>query len=220
MTPTYKFNFRPAIPEDWEAIIDIHNSLVTRDKNVLNYHGFLLAKTTEKEIQDNIDKQTQYFVAVEQYLEKNPVFKHQIKPTPSHQQKTGFPNQNTTNFTNNIRGFLALSKPKITPEFLNQIIWKDDSYRNQILGERHLYIKIIATHPNHRGKGVAQFMYKSLYETFPNSFLSAFIVNKPISNHRSIIFHEKQGFYPVGTLKLESFLDFKNYESLLMVKQI
>ena len=219
MTPTYKFNFRPAIPQDWEAIIDIHNSHVTRDENVLVSHGFLLAKTTEKEIQDNINKQTQYFVAVEEDLEKNPVFKHKIKPTPSQQQKTGFLDQNT-NISHKILGFLALSKPKITPEFLKQILWKDDSYRNQILSERHLYIKIVATHPNHRGKGVAQFMYKSLYETFPNSFLSAFIVNKPISNSRSIIFHEKQGFYPVGTLKLESFLDFKNYESLLMVKQI
>ncbi len=162
------------------------------EPNAFNSHGFLLAKTTEKKILDQINNQTQYFVAVHQDLEKN----------------------------NKVLGFLALSKPHISPEFFDQIIWTDDSWQNKILSDQHLYINIVATHPEHMGKGVAQFLYKSLYETFPNAFFSTFIVSQPISNSRSILFHEKQEFYSVGTLKRESFLEFKNYESVLMVKEI
>ncbi|EAW34993.1 GNAT family N-acetyltransferase [Lyngbya sp. PCC 8106] len=186
-----QFNFREANPQDRGEIIGIHNSHV-RELNALNSHGFLLAATTEQEILDQINHQTQYFVAVHQDLETN----------------------------HKVIGFLALSQPKISPNFLNQIIWKDDSGQNKILSDQHFYIKIVATHPENMGKGVAQFLYKSLYETFPNSFFSTFIVSRPISNNRSILFHEKQGFYSVGTLKRESFLEFKNYESVLMVKEI
>ncbi|ERT04212.1 acetyltransferase family protein [Lyngbya aestuarii BL J] len=186
-----QFNFREANPQDIGEIIGIHNSHV-RELNALNSHGFLLAATTEQEIIEKINHQTQYFVAVHQDLEKN----------------------------NKVLGFLALSKPKISPEFLSQIIWKDDSCQNKILSDQHLYINIVATHPEHMSKGVAQFLYKSLYKTFPNAFFSTFIVSQPISNSRSILFHEKQGFYWVGTLKRESFLEFKNYESVLMVKEI
>ncbi|MEA5499727.1 GNAT family N-acetyltransferase [Limnoraphis robusta] len=187
MVHIYSLNFREATPQDWQKIMGIHNSNV-REQNASNCHGFLLAKTTEEEIIENINNQTLYFVAA--------------------------------NISDEIFGFLALSKPKISNEFFNQIIWKDDSCQNKILSDRHFYIKIVATHPNHQSKGVAQFMYKSLYESFPNSFFSTFIVSKPIFNHRSILFHEKQGFYLVGTLKRSSFLDLKNYESVLMVKEI
>ena len=188
----YDLNFREATPKDWKDIIEIHNSHAIRDENPLNTRGFLLAKTAEKEIQENLGAQTQYFVAE---------------------------NVNSE-LQSEILGFLALSKPKISEEFLNSMLWKDDAYRHQILGENHLDIKTVTTHPNHGGKAVGQFLYRSLYETFPNAFLSAFIATKPLTNRRSIIFHQKQGFHHVATRQRESFLDFKNYESILMVKKI
>ncbi|XWK89157.1 MAG: GNAT family N-acetyltransferase [Phormidium sp.] len=170
------------------AIVDIHNTNV-RGQNLSHNSGFLLAKTTESEIQKNLYQGTnKYFLAV--------------------------------NFSGEVLGFLALAKPKISNEFLNQIIWQDDSCKDKIRSVRHLYIQVVATQLEYQGKGIAQFMYKSLYEKFPNSFISAFVVSKPLGNVRSIEFHEKQGFQQVGILRKDRFLDLENYESVLMFKEI
>lgn len=70
------------------------------------------------------------------------------------------------------------------------------------------------------GKGIAQFMYKSLYEKFPQTLFSSFIVTKPIFNQRSLIFHEKQGFKHIGTFQSPQLMDLQNYESILMFKDL
>lgn len=115
-------------------------------------------------------------------------------------------------------GFVAVSRPTITNEFLDKIHWQDEELRQHVLKPNHLYIQTAATKPEYMGQGVAQFLYQSLYEQFPQSWLSAFIVAKPITNYRSITFHQKQGFETIGTLYLEEFLDLQHYESLLMLK--
>ncbi|MFB2935328.1 N-acetyltransferase family protein [Aerosakkonemataceae cyanobacterium BLCC-F154] len=180
-------SFVEAQPENIGAIINIHNANV-RGQNLSPNAGFLLTKTTEAEIEQNLSQGTKYFVAV--------------------------------NFSGEVLGFLTWAKPKISTEFLNQIIWLDESCKDKILSDRHLYIKTVATKPDYHGKGIAQFIYKSLYEQFPNSFISTFIVSQPLGNVRSIKFHEKQGFQQVGILRKERFLDLDNYESVLMFKEI
>lgn len=77
---------------------------------------------------------------------------------------------------------MAIAKPKISTDFLNQIRWIDASYEDKLLSDRHLYINLVATHLDYMGQGVAQFMYRSLYEKFPDSLFSAFIVTKPLLN--------------------------------------
>ena len=170
---------------NFRAIAEIHNSHVKRDQILID-QGFLLAKTSEEEIQQNINQLTQYFVAI--------------------------------NSLGKILGFLAVSKPKISADFLNKICWIDASYQNEILSHKHLYIKIVATHLDYRGQGIAQFMYQALYEKFPDSVFSAFIVTKPLLNNRSILFHQKQGFKQIGFVQRDTFLDLQNYESVLMFK--
>lgn len=123
-------------------------------------------------------------------------------------------------FKDEVVGFLAISRPKISDRFLNHILWQDDSYKRKILTDRHIYIQIIATKRDCMGKGVARFLYQSLYQLFPNSVFSTFVVTKPILNHRSILFHQKQGFQQIGTIKHEQFLDLKNYESVLLFKEL
>ncbi|OKH31702.1 GNAT family N-acetyltransferase [[Phormidium ambiguum] IAM M-71] len=175
-------------PKNIREIVEIHNSNV-RGQNVSPHSGFLLAKTTEVEIQQNLNQGTnKYFVAV--------------------------------NLSGEVLGFLALAKPKISNDFLNQIIWQDDSCKDKILSVRHIYIKVVAIKLDYQSRGIGQFMYESLYEKFPNSFISAFIVSKPLCNERSLKFHEKQGFQQVGIWQQKQFLDLYNYESVLMFKEI
>lgn len=124
------------------------------------------------------------------------------------------------NSNDEVLGFLALSRPKISHDFLDQIVFKDNSYKDKILSDRHIYIKVIATHKKYMGKGIAQLMYQSLYQRFPHSFLSAFVVSKPISNDRSIRFHHQQGFTQIGIFQKDIFIDLQNYESILFFKEI
>ncbi len=88
----------------------------------------------------------------------------------------------------------------------------------QILSDRHWYIKIVATDLRTVGQGVGQFLYQSLVTQFPNAVFSAFIVTQPVFNQRSLRFHEKQGFRPMGVFRQARFLDLDNYESTLVFK--
>ncbi len=161
-----------------------------RSQSGSNDRGFLLAQTTEEEIFKHLTDSNQYFIAV--------------------------------NSVADVMGFLAISKPKINDDFLTQMIWQNNNAKDKIISnqERHIYIKIVATKREYMGQGVAQFMYKSLYEKFPNSLLSSFIVTKPILNNRSLVFHEKQGFKQIGAFQRQQFLDLQNYESVLMFKEL
>jgi L-amino acid N-acyltransferase YncA len=121
---------------------------------------------------------------------------------------------------NKIVGFVCISKPKISLEMLKKIKLEDLSYQSKIQDSRHLFIQVVATKREWRGQGVAQFMYRSLYQIFPNSFFSLFIVINPIYNQRSMNFHLKQGFKQIGTIEAERFLDLTNYKDALMFKEI
>ncbi|MEB3150199.1 MAG: GNAT family N-acetyltransferase [Sphaerospermopsis sp.] len=159
-------------------------------ENGTNDNGFLLAKISEEEVLKNLNNSTQYFIAV--------------------------------NDSDEVVGYLSVSRPKITDDFLNQIVWEDNDSKNKIINhqEQHLYIQVLATKQEYMGKGIAQFMYKSLYEKFPQTLFSSFIVTKPIFNQRSLIFHEKQDFKHIGTFQSPQLMDLQNYESILMFKDI
>lgn len=187
MSQSQALSFVAAKTENIGAIVDIHNANV-RGHNLSYNSGFLLAKTTEAEIQQNLSQGIKYFVAV--------------------------------NFCGEVLGFLAWGKRKISAEFFNQIIWLDETCKDTIISARHFYIKTVATKRDYQGQGIALFMYKSVYEKLPNSFISAFVVSKVLGNVRSIKFHEKQGFQQVGIWRKDRFLDLENYESILMFKEI
>jgi L-amino acid N-acyltransferase YncA len=120
---------------------------------------------------------------------------------------------------NEILGYVCISKPKISTEMLNKIKWNDETFKPKLQDKRHLFLQVVATQKQCSGQGVAQFMYRSLYQTFPNSFISLFVVVNPIMNHRSMDFHLKQGFKKIGILKSDRFLDLINYEDALMFKE-
>lgn len=124
-----------------------------------------------------------------------------------------------TQSDNEILGFVCISKPKISTEMLKQIQWDDEIYQTKFQDSRHLFLQVVATQRKSSGQGVAQFMYRSLYQNFPNSFISLFVVVNPIMNHRSMDFHLRQGFQKIGILKSEQFLDLINYEDALMFKE-
>ncbi|MEG5016486.1 MULTISPECIES: GNAT family N-acetyltransferase [unclassified Microcoleus] len=118
-----------------------------------------------------------------------------------------------------IVGFVAISQPKISDEILDKIIWKDEVFKKRVTSDRHFYLERVATKVDWMGRGVARFMYKEIYQVFPNSFISLFIVTQPIANARSLMFHQKQGFEQIGTLQIDRFLDLENYECIVMFKE-
>lgn len=121
---------------------------------------------------------------------------------------------------NTVLGFLSISRPHISDQFLNEIAWIDPAFKQDILSERHRYLNVVAVKPGCRGRGIAQLMYTSLYEELRDACLSAFIVTKPVLNRRSVTFHEKQGFKTIGVLQKDQFLNFKHYESILVFKDL
>ncbi len=118
-----------------------------------------------------------------------------------------------------IIGFVCVSRPKISAEMLTKIQWEDTMSYEKVQDPRHLFLHVVATRRNWSSQGVGQFMYRSLYDSFPSSFISLFVVVNPIANQRSMNFHTKQGFKKIGTIKADRFLDFKNYEEVLMLKE-
>ncbi|MEG4116453.1 GNAT family N-acetyltransferase [Microcoleus sp. N9_B4] len=118
-----------------------------------------------------------------------------------------------------ILGFVAISQPKISDEMLDKIIWKDEVFKKRVTSDRHFYLERVATKVGWMGRGVAQFMYKEIYQVFPNSFISLLIVSKPIANTRSLMFHQKQGFEQIGTWQVDRVLDLENYECIVMFKK-
>ncbi|MEG5084165.1 GNAT family N-acetyltransferase [Microcoleus sp. AT8-B4] len=118
-----------------------------------------------------------------------------------------------------IVGFVAISQPKISDEILDKIIWKDEVFKKRVTSDRHFYLERVATKLDWMGRGVAQFMYNEIYQVFPTSLISLFIVTQPIANTRSLMFHQKQGFEQIGTLQIDRFLDLENYECIVMFKE-
>lgn len=115
-------------------------------------------------------------------------------------------------------GFVSLAQPQITQDFLDQLTWSDRACQARILSPQHVYIKTLATDPRYAGQGIGRLLYGAIAQCYPTAVFSAFIVISPVCNLRSRIFHEKQGFRPVGQFQQERFLDLDHYISLLMLK--
>lgn len=116
-------------------------------------------------------------------------------------------------------GFVAVAQPQISPEILRKIRWAGTDYGDRLSDERHHYIQAIATKPGWTGKGIARRLYTAVYRRFPGSILSALVVTQPITNHRSLQFHVRQGFAVIGTLNLEFLFDLKNYEGTIFYRE-
>jgi L-amino acid N-acyltransferase YncA len=125
----------------------------------------------------------------------------------------------TTDGKHEVVGFIALAQPKISEEMLNKMSWEDESVQTKLVSDYHFYINIVATRTDCTSRGIARLMYESVFQQFPPFYFSAFVVTQPITNARSLIFHEKQGFKRIGVFRAETFLDLKNYESVLFLKE-
>lgn len=116
-------------------------------------------------------------------------------------------------------GFVAIARPQISPEIVGNIRWTGTDYGDRLSDHRHHYIQAIATKPGWTGKGIARHLYASVYRQFSDSILSALVVTRPITNHRSLQFHKRQGFAAIGTLNLEYLFDLKDYESTIFYRE-
>lgn len=115
-------------------------------------------------------------------------------------------------------GFVALSHPTLTLERLADIQWLTGAGLEHILKQQPFYIEVIATRPGYTGSGVGRFLYSALFGQHPKMSFSAFVVVKPITNDRSLRFHQSQGFVKVGRVRRTQFLDLQNYESVLLLR--
>ncbi len=219
MTPIQPLNtnhltFRLATDSDIPAIVDIHNRNV-QQPNATHPYGFLLAETQPTEIAKHLAQARSlpadhsfpsalaagtvlYFLMV------------QDDPTQDGSAPT-------------VVAFLTVAKPKVTDEFCNQLIWLDTEaapvLQTKLLQPNHIYIQTVATQPELRGQGIGRLMYQALYRVFPNFYFSTFVVSRPLCNHYSIQFHQKQGFRAIALIQRPQFLNFQDYESTLMLRE-
>ncbi|ADU32081.1 GNAT family N-acetyltransferase [Evansella cellulosilytica] len=110
-------------------------------------------------------------------------------------------------------GYIEIA-PQIERNILDEVSWKKDVQVNPLKTKRYQYIEQVATHRDYLGSGVGTFLYRSLLSSATKP-TAAFVATKPIKNEASIHFHEKLGFKRIGTYTADTFLHFKNYESIL-----
>ncbi len=117
----------------------------------------------------------------------------------------------------------VLGYAEILEEIDNVIIdnldWVDEKDKKILLKNDYLLISKIATRRGIRRKGIGKFLYENLFENYKDKDFFAFIVTKPVENKTSIKFHKKMGFRKVAYFSKNEFMDIKNYESILLVKE-
>ncbi|TVQ60088.1 MAG: GNAT family N-acetyltransferase [Spirulina sp. DLM2.Bin59] len=119
-----------------------------------------------------------------------------------------------------LAGFVRIAQPQIDGGLLAQVDWVDPRFARLVQQKNHRYIQILAVDRDCMGRGVARLLYESIYPRFPGVFFSALIVWQPIQNQRSFRFHQAQGFKEIGRLRAEQFLDLKNYEAIVVGKEV
>lgn len=123
------------------------------------------------------------------------------------------------NGNQDILGFIELSQT-VGNEVLEQVTWLNESAKNQILSKNNklLYVEKIAVDKNYKKQGIGEAIYNNLFNMYKDFSFYAFIMDKPFTNKISMNFHEKIGFKESGTLNLDEFNSFKNYQSKLFYK--
>ncbi|MCW6038142.1 GNAT family N-acetyltransferase [Spirulina subsalsa FACHB-351] len=119
-----------------------------------------------------------------------------------------------------ILGFTLVAPLTLTQDYTAPLYWTNPAIleKTREAPERHIFISLVAIHPQFMVQGVGHFLYQSLFSEFSDYYFSAFVVNKPVKNQRSINFHLKQGFTLAATMQREQFLYFKDYESWLFFR--
>ncbi len=116
-----------------------------------------------------------------------------------------------------INGFIEIAD-HFADNLLEHIQWEDEIMRDIVLSDRTIYIEQVAVDKNFQSQGVASYLYHSIFEMFPDTVFTAFVINRPIKNTSSISFHKKQGFKKAAYFESKQFLGMTNYESILFVK--
>lgn len=215
--------FREASGEDIPAILAIHNanvrranssepSLPTGTVQEIEAQGFLLAEMKESELRQKLGSSHRFFLALSQATDA-PSEAPEIRADSDSIEEHPNPQENIP------VGYVSTSTPNLTTESLQSIHWVSDFDPTQLMGDRHVYIQVVAVCPQWTGRGIGRFIYQSIYQTFPNSCLSLFVATKPLRNERSLNFHYRQGFRPVGTFRSPQLIDLKDYESLLFFRE-
>ena len=95
-----------------------------------------------------------------------------------------------------ILGFVELSD-SVGDDILNQVNWRNDKLKNQILGNNGdlLNIEKIAIDKAYKKQGVGEALYKNLFAKYNNSSFYAFVMDKPYTNEISMNFHENSSIF-------------------------
>ncbi|MGB3495014.1 MAG: GNAT family N-acetyltransferase [Elainellaceae cyanobacterium] len=212
--------FREAFFDDIPTIIDIHNANVLQgdfDPTAQNHRaqgnsavqGFMLAPVTEPDLSQKIGTGHRFFLAlIRSSPEGLTVDTDLAHEEPPHECEQDIP-----------AGYISISTPTLTPDMLQSISWSNDFDPALLMSDRHIYIQSVAVYRQWAGQGIGRFLYQCIYEAFPTSCLSLFVATKPLCNERSLEFHHRQGFSPVGTWRKPQFLGLKDYESLIFFRE-
>ncbi|MEQ9414251.1 MAG: GNAT family N-acetyltransferase [Cyclobacteriaceae bacterium] len=95
---------------------------------------------------------------------------------------------------------------------------KQEDIDTLISTEPHWHILTVAVNEDFKGTGVGKYMYNRLFEKYPESHFTAFVVFEPTRNTGSITFHEAMGFKEVGVFVGSKEYKIKNYESRLVIR--
>ncbi|MCL3782175.1 GNAT family N-acetyltransferase [Prolixibacteraceae bacterium JC049] len=115
-----------------------------------------------------------------------------------------------------ILGFVEIA-PTVGDDVLRKVKWSSDDIREEfeVDNENLMYIEKIVVNKDYSSKGVGKAIYSRLFTKHPSVSFYSFVMSKPYTNQRSILFHEKNNFTEGGTFYADNFAGFENYESKL-----
>jgi len=122
------------------------------------------------------------------------------------------------NKSNNILGYVSLAN-NIDNSIISYVEWEGNFDKKLIYSKKHKYLAVLVIDKNYTGLGLAQYIYKQLFEKYPGSIFTAFIATNPFKNRKSLDFHYKQGFIIGGRFRKDNFCGLKNYKSLFLYKK-
>lgn len=121
---------------------------------------------------------------------------------------------------NKVVGFLQISigiPSDELEEFENTIFYSEED--KQLIDNRHIHILTVGVSRGYKKTGVGKFIYQSLFRRFRGYSFSAYVVEKPIKNNASKVFHEKLGFEIMGRFISDFYYSLEDYRSILYLKR-
>jgi len=117
-------------------------------------------------------------------------------------------------------GFLQISIgiPDDELEEYEQLIFYNESDK-ELVDNKHVHLLTLAVYKDYQNKGIAKFIYESLFENFKGYSFSGFVVEYPLENRSSIRFHEYFGFEILGRFISDFHFSMKDYRSIFFFRR-